>query len=169
MQERARNIQPYEAGTDAASVFTLWQTTVGKEDMPEVLAFEEREFPNWLKHYESCNRLRDYHDILVARDQNKNGQVVGTLITSSPQSHPERTDVIWRVLPGYDAGSPGAVGVTPSEQGRGIGIALVSRASDLLKERGIRNCVIDWVVITDFYAKLEYAKWRAFHMSSREP
>ena len=135
-------------------------------DGPEILAFEGREFPNWLKHYERDSRLGDYQDILVARDQN--GQVVGTLLMSTPQSHPERTDVVWRVLLGADAGSMGAVGVAASEQGRGIGIALVARASDLLKERGVRNCYIDWVAITDFYAKLGYQKWRAFDMSMRE-
>lgn len=135
-------------------------------DGPEILAFEGREFPNWLKHYERDSRLGDYQDILVARDQS--GQVVGTLLMSTPQSHPERTDVVWRVQLGADAGSIGAVGVAASEQGRGIGIALVARASDLLKERGVRNCYIDWVEITDFYAKLGYQKWRAFDMSMRE-
>lgn len=137
------------------------------EDMSEVLAFEAREFPNWLKHYEHCARLGNYQDILVARDQNQSGQVVGTLLTSTPQSHPERTEVIWRVPLGYDAGSLGAVGVAYSEQGRGIGIALVARASELLRERGVRNCYIDWVSITDFYAKLGYSKWRAYHTSLR--
>jgi beta-N-acetylhexosaminidase len=140
--------------------------TAKQEDIPEVLAFEQREYPNWLPHYERCSRLGDYQDILLAR--NASGQVAGTLLLYTPQSHSERTDVIWRVLLGYDAGAMGAVGVSPSEQGRGIGIALVARASDLLKERGIRNCTIDWVEITNFYAKLGYKKWRAFLTSWRE-
>jgi beta-N-acetylhexosaminidase len=135
-------------------------------DMPAILAFEEREFPNWLQHYERLARLGEYRDVLMARDHD--GQVLGALLMSTPQSHTERTDVVWRVLLGSDAGSMGAVGVAPSAQGRGIGIALVARASDLLKTRGIRNCYIDWVVITDFYAKLGYKKWRAFKMSERE-
>ncbi|HXR65263.1 MAG TPA: GNAT family N-acetyltransferase, partial [Ktedonobacteraceae bacterium] len=100
------------------------------------------------------------------RDQ-KTGQVVGTLLMSTPQAHAERTDLVWRVLLGADAGSMGAVGVAEAEQGRGIGIALVARASDLLKERDVRNCYIDWVVITDFYARVGYKKWRAFQMSER--
>jgi predicted N-acetyltransferase YhbS len=131
-------------------------------DIPEVLTFEGREFANWLALYECLAGLGDYQDILVARDQ-KTGQVVGTLLMSTPQSHTSRTDVVWRVLLGSDAGSMGAA----SEQGRGIGIALVARASDILRARGIRNCYIDWVVITDFYAKLGYKKWRAFKMSER--
>lgn len=136
------------------------------EDVPEILAFEQREFPNWLQHYERCARLGNYQDFLLARNQE--GVVVGTLLMYTPQSSAERTDVVWRVLLGYDAGAMGAVGVAPSERGRGTGIALVARASDLLKERGVRNCYIDWVEITDFYAKLGYKKWRALFTSMRD-
>lgn len=134
-------------------------------DIPAVLAFEEREFPNWLSHYQYLASLGESRDILVSRDQH--GQVLGTLLMSTPQSHAERSDVVWRVLLGSDAGSIGAVGVAAAEQGRGIGIALVAHASELLKARGVRNCYIDWVVLTDFYAKLGYKKWRAFKMSGR--
>ncbi len=138
-------------------------TTATSADIADVLAFEEREFPNWLPHYERLAKLGDYQDILLARDQ-RTGAVVGTLLMSTPHSHVSRTDVVWRVLLGADAGSMGAVGVASAEQGRGIGIALVARASDILRERGTRTCYIDWVVITDFYAKLGYQKWRAFVM-----
>lgn len=145
---------------------TLYPAT--SADIEEVLAFETREFPNWLPHYERLAGLGDYQDILLARDQ-RTGQGVGTLLMSTPRSHVSRTDVVWRVLLGNDAGSMGAVGVAGAEQGRGIGIALVARASDILRERGIRNCYIDWVAITDFYAKLGYQKWRAFVMYEYAP
>lgn len=136
------------------------------EDVPEILAFEEREFPNWLQHYERCAHLGDYQDFLLARNQD--GQIIGTTLMYTPQSHTTRTDLVWRVLLGYDAGAMGAIGVAPVEQGRGAGIALVARASDLLKERGMRNCYIDWVALTDFYAKLGYRKWRSFFVSMRD-
>lgn len=137
--------------------------TASLADIPEVLTFEGREFPNWLAAYERLASFSDYGNILLARDQH--GHVVGTLLMSTPQSHAERTDVVWRVLLGFDAGSMAAVGVAEAEHGRGIGIALVARASDLLKAGGIRNCYIDWVELTDFYAKLGYKKWRAFKMA----
>jgi beta-N-acetylhexosaminidase len=140
--------------------------TATQANISEVLAFERREFPSWLSLYEHLASLGEYNDILVARDLH--GQVAGTLAMSTPQSHPERTDVVWRVPLGYDAGSIGSVGVAQAEQGRGIGIALVARASDLLQARGIHICYIDWVVLTDFYAKLGYKKWRAFRMSKGE-
>jgi beta-N-acetylhexosaminidase len=135
-------------------------------DGADVLAFEKREFPHWLMHYERCVRLGDYQDLLVARDQQ--GQILGTLMVYTAQSSSERHDLIWQGVLGSDAGAFGAVGVAESQQGRGIGIALVARASDILKERGVRNCAIDWVLLTDFYGKLGYTKWRAYHSDWRD-
>ncbi|HEY1348494.1 MAG TPA: GNAT family N-acetyltransferase [Ktedonobacteraceae bacterium] len=135
-------------------------------DAPEILAFEQREFPDWLPHYQRCAHLGDYQDILCARQQD--GRIMGTLLMYTPQSQSSRTDVVWRILLGYDAGALGAVGVSPAAQRQGIGLALVARASELLKARGVRNGYIDWVQLTDFYAQVGYSTWRAFLPSMRE-
>jgi GNAT superfamily N-acetyltransferase len=140
--------------------------TATSQNIADILAFETREFPNWLMHYQRYADIGDYQDLLVARDNNS-GHIVGTLVMYSSQSHPSRTDIIWQTTPAATNGAIGAVGVAASERGRGIGIALVARASDLLKERGVHNCYIDWVVLTDFYAKLGYAKWRDYLISWR--
>lgn len=134
-------------------------------NVTDVLLFESQHFPNWLMHFERNARLGDYQDMLVARDSA--GRVVGTLVISSPQSHPRRTDVVWQSLLGWEAGSLGAVGVVEQERGRGIGLALVAYASEILKERGVRTCYIDWLVLTDFYGKLGYKVWRDYRMSKR--
>lgn len=136
------------------------------EDVPEVLDFARREFPSWLHHYAHCAHLGDYQDILCARQ--RDGRIVGSLLMYTSHSHETRTDVVWRVLLGYDAGALGAVGVASAAQGRGIGLALVAHASDCLKGRGVSNGYIDWVQRTDFYAKLGYTTWRAFFTSRRE-
>ncbi|GCE26895.1 GNAT family acetyltransferase [Dictyobacter alpinus] len=132
-----------------------------QQNITDVLAFEARHFANWLPQYERCADLGDFRDLLVAHDES--GEIIGTLIMYSEQSHPERTDVIWQDLLGETTGAMAAVGVAESERGRGIGIALVAGASELLKERGVGNCFIDWVELTDFYAKVGYEKWRAYH------
>ncbi len=137
------------------------------EDMADVLAFEEREYPSWLKHYETNNRLGDYQDVFIARD--RDGQLVGVLNTKTAHSHPERPELPWPALLGENAGVLGAVGVAAAMQGSGIGIALCAKASDVLKERGVGTCYIDWVEerTTHFYEKLGYAKWRSYHTSWR--
>lgn len=65
---------------------------------------------------------------------------------------------------GKSVGAIGCVGVAANMQGQGIGIALVARATELLIERGVEICSIDWVVLTDFYAKLGYTVWRGYDM-----
>jgi beta-N-acetylhexosaminidase len=137
-----------------------------EENIAEVLAFEKQEFPHWVMHFERCAELGDYQDLLVACDETDH--VVGTLVTCSPNSHPDRTDIIWQSLLGTEAGAMGAVGVAASERGRGIGIGIVARASEVLRERGVGNCYVDWVELTDFYAKLGYVKWREYFPSWRE-
>lgn len=136
------------------------------QDIPEILEFEQRTFPTWLHHYADCARLGDFQDMLLARQ--RDGRVVGTLLMATPHSHETRTDVVWRVLLGSEAGALGAVGVAPEAQGRGIGLALVAHACDLLQGRGVRTGYIDWVQRPDFYAKLGYTRWRAFFPSRRE-
>jgi beta-N-acetylhexosaminidase len=140
-------------------------TSATNQNVTDVLAFEAKEFPHWLALYERCADLGDYRDLLAAREDD--GRIVGTLITYSPQSHPKRADLIWQDILGENGGAIGAVGVDEQERGRGIGIALVAAASELQKQRGVQNCFIDWVTLTDFYAKDGYGKWREYIYSQR--
>ncbi len=140
-------------------------TSATSQNVTDVLAFEAKEFPHWLPLYERCAALGDYRDLLAAREDD--GRVVGTLIMYSPLSHPKRADLIWQDILGENGGAIGAVGVDEQERGRGIGIALVAAASELQKQRNVQNCFIDWVVLTDFYAKVGYSKWREYFYYQR--
>ncbi len=138
-----------------------------RDNVADALAFEGREFPNWLHfHFEPYANLGDYQDILVAR--NAHNHVVGTLCMVTPRSHPARVDLIWQDVLGEDAGGLGAVGVAEAERGCGIGIALVARGTEILRARGVRNVWIDWLVIPDFYARAGYKIWREYHTSWRD-
>jgi beta-N-acetylhexosaminidase len=140
-------------------------TTATNANITDVLSFEARNFPHWLNHFEHVADAGDYRDIVVARDEHE--KILGTLVIYTPQSHPDRTDVIWQQILGNTAGGINAVGVSESARGRGIGSALVARATEILRERGVENSYIDWVVLTDFYAKLGYEKWREYYTSWR--
>lgn len=135
------------------------------EEVAELLAFEQREFPEWVMHYELAAHLGDYQDMLIARQANE--EIMGTLLMYTPQSHPARPDLVWQRLVGEDGGAMGAVGVAETARGRGIGLALVVYGSDILKARGVGHCQIDWVVLTDFYARAGYRVWRSYTMSQR--
>jgi ribosomal protein S18 acetylase RimI-like enzyme len=135
-------------------------------DAPDVLVFEAREFPNWLAAYEELVRLGSYDDILLARDSS--GALLGVLAMYSPRSHPERADCQWKALLGDDIGGLGAVGVAADARGRNIGLALIARGSEILRERGVGNCWIGWTEAIGFYSKIGYQVWREFGMSARE-
>jgi GNAT superfamily N-acetyltransferase len=125
-------------------------------DLPQVLAFEEAHFPEWLVSFR-----RGDSSILAAR--NSEGTVVGTLLFRGPGP----VSTFWRLL-GADSAAIACVGVAESAQGRGVGSALVARASELLRDAGARVSLIDWVVRTDFYGRVGYEPWREYLMATRE-
>jgi beta-N-acetylhexosaminidase len=128
----------------------------GAADLPQVLAFEEAHFPEWLVSFR-----RGDSSILAARDSE--GTVVGTLLFRGPGP----VSTFWRLL-GADSGAIACVGVAEAAQGRGVGSAMVARASELLRDAGARVCLIDWVVRTDFYRRVGYEPWREYLMATRE-
>ena len=136
------------------------------ETIDEVLAFEMREFPGWVDHFQRVAGVGDYSDIVMARDIT--GEVVAALATYSKLSHPSRCDVLWQPLLNRYTGAIGSVGVAEVERGRGIGLGLVAWASELLRDQGLASCYIDWVFLTEFYAKLGYEKWRVYQMGELE-
>jgi len=54
------------------------------------------------------------------------------------------------------AGTIACVGVAGEAQGQGIGTAMVTRASELLREAGTRVCHIGWTTREAFYARAGY-------------
>ena len=65
---------------------------------------------------------------------------------------------------GPAAGTIGCVGVAPQLHGRGIGTALVIRASQLLAQAGTRTCHIGWTTREAFYRRAGYQPWRRYAM-----
>lgn len=127
-------------------------TTAVSSVMGEVDAFEETHFPQWARHFSGTTE-----DVMTARDAD--GALIGTLLFSGPDAeHP------YRPLLGPRAGLIGCVGVAESAQGRGVGSAMVAHASRVLRDRGTRTCLIDWVVRESFYGRLGYRSWRRYRM-----
>jgi beta-N-acetylhexosaminidase len=128
----------------------------GATDLTEVLAFEKAHFPEWLGFFRGGES-----SILAARD--REGAIVGTLLFRGPGP----VSRFWQLL-GADSAAIACVGVAEAAQGRGVGSALVARASELLRDAGARVCLIDWVVRTDFYRRVGYEPWREYLMATRE-
>jgi beta-N-acetylhexosaminidase len=122
------------------------------DERQAVMAFEAATFPSWTRWFERS----DMH-VLAARDGN--GAIVGTLLFAGPDP-----EAMFAPLLGPRSGTIGCVGVAPEAQGRGIGSAMVARASEILRDRGTRACHIGWTVREAFYTRAGYLPWRRYRM-----
>ena len=136
-----------------------------EDEVADVLAFEAEHFPGWAGAFVYTAELGDIQNMLIAIDQRKG--IVGTLMLHTPSSRWLGANVVWKTLLGDNLGGISAVGVAASERGRGIGIGMVAVGSEVLRDRGIGNCHIDWTRIVDFYGKVGYSVWREYWMSGR--
>lgn len=136
-----------------------------QDEVDDVLAFEWQHFPGWAPGFVYMAQLGDFQNMLVAFDSEKG--IVGTLMLHTPSSRWLSANIAWKTMLGDALGGMSAVGVAESERGRGIGIGMVAVGSEVLRERGVGNCHIDWTNIVDFYGKLGYTVWRRYWMSTR--
>ncbi len=135
-------------------------------DHADILAFHAREFPNWQPEYAHVLDIGDGDDILIARDR-RDGSLIGSLILFTPRSQPMRGDVLWWAELGEPLGALSAVGVSAASRGRGIGVALIGRGTELLQARGVRIAHIGWTNIPEFYVKVGYHIWEFFEVGGR--
>jgi GNAT superfamily N-acetyltransferase len=124
------------------------------DDMARVLAFEEREFPVWARYV----REHAPEDILIGVDGE--GDIVASLLFDMPP-------ILWSRLLG-NAAEIGAVGVAESRRNLGLGTALVARACELLRDRGVEVAVLRWLYRVSFYRRLGFTVWKRYFMSSKE-
>ena len=122
------------------------------DDVPAVMAFETATFPNWVRWFQAGDQ-----DTLLARDHA--GAICATLLLDGPGA-----DTVFAPMLGPAAATIGCVGVAPHGEGRGIGTALVVRASEILRDRGAGTCHISWTVRESFYTRAGYRPWRRYRM-----
>lgn len=64
-------------------------------------------------------------------------------------------------------GQLGAIGVSADRRGLGYGGALLDGGLRTLRDGGVRGCIIDWLVLVDFYAKFGFTPYRRYEMLSK--
>jgi beta-N-acetylhexosaminidase len=141
--------------------------TAAPSDAPVVLEFERRCFPGWLHAFERVAARGEYGDILFARDGK--GTILGTTLVMDPRSQWRRNAFVWSELLGENTGGIGPLGVQEAARGRGIGLALAARVTELLQERGVATSYVGWTWLVDWYGKLGYHVWQEYRMSWNSP
>jgi ribosomal protein S18 acetylase RimI-like enzyme len=150
-----RGYQPPPRAYDGAarSGVTIRQGT--ESDADAVVAFETAVFPRWTRWFQSGGQ-----NVLIACDSEAG--IAGTLLFSGPGA-----DIVFGPVLGPNAGTIGCVGVAPHRQGRGVGTAMVARASEILRDSGTRICHISWTARESFYTHARYQPWRRYRMFHR--
>ena len=124
-----------------------------------VTKFERTNFPAWSTFVDNELASSGDENLIVA--QNQDGTVVGTILMEAGIT--ER----WARDSGVRIGSLNILGVASPYQGRGIGLALTSRAMELLRDRGCSRCYIQWTGLTAWYGKLGATVWAEYRMAQK--
>lgn len=118
----------------------------------------------WIEAYEQLAKANQHEEVLVAFDES--GAQVGWTLMCRPNSLLGPGFAFLPCLPSKDkTGLIACVGVDASARKKGVGLALLVKAMEYMKERGLEGVLIDWVVIRGFYETLgyevfwEYEKW----------
>jgi beta-N-acetylhexosaminidase len=118
----------------------------------------------WVQAYERLAAANQHHEALVAF--NETGVQVGWTLMCHPDSVIGRDFAFLPLLPSKKrTGLIACVGVDESARKKGIGLALLVKAMEDMRARGLEGVLIDWVVIRGFYETLgfdvvwEYAKY----------
>ncbi|CEP15152.1 hypothetical protein [Parasitella parasitica] len=147
----------------------IWFGTIQAEEIGDLIEFQKRYFDYWVSTFQHHADLGDYHDLVVAREGDRDGKIVGSLVLHTTEgSHEYRTDLIWidDSLFTRKSGGMACVGVATEERGRGIGNGLVCYANQTLRERGVNVSYVDWVELIDFYSRTGYRKWRSYRLGA---
>jgi ribosomal protein S18 acetylase RimI-like enzyme len=150
-----RGYRPPTRAYDSATRSGVTITQGTESDSGAVLAFETTHFPHWTRWFQSGDQ-----NVLIAVD--REAGIAGALLFSGPG-----TDTVFGPMLGPDAGTIGCVGVAPHRQERGIGTAMVARASEILRDSGTRTCHISWTAREAFYTRAGYQPWRRYRMFHR--
>jgi ribosomal protein S18 acetylase RimI-like enzyme len=144
--------QPPPALSERAASTGISLTLASGSDLAEVVAFEAANFPQWVRSFSAGKE-----GILIARE--RAGNIAGALLLDGPGA-----DTVLTPMLGPAAGTIGCVGIAPPLHDRGIGTALVTRASQILAEAGTRACHIGWTTRETFYRRAGYQPWRRYAM-----
>ncbi|OCT11299.1 acetyltransferase [Paenibacillus pectinilyticus] len=136
------------------------------DEKDELLAFFRRCFPGrWeyeaIRYFELGGTGREF--VVIETD----GHIVGFCRINDSSSPIIAQNVYWSPLFEDELGGIGPLGVDSAYQGRGFGLAVVQAGVHFLRERQIRQIVIDWTTLVAFYEKLNYRVWKAYDSYSK--
>jgi beta-N-acetylhexosaminidase len=110
---------------------------------------------SWAKAYETLAAYNQHHEVMVAFDPETNAQIGWTLMCSHSAIISDSFAFLPLMPSKEKTGLIAAVGVDKSARGKGVGLALMVKAMENMRERGIEGVCVD-LAIRDFYEKFGF-------------
>jgi ribosomal protein S18 acetylase RimI-like enzyme len=135
-------------------------------DAPRLLAFLDEVFPGRWRYtvgrvLQQGGSIGDIMGVVAAN------RVVGFAQLYHPHSRWIGPSVAWTWGLGRLTGGIGPMGLASSFRGRGLGLALLDRSVRRLAQLGVREIVVDWTGLRDFYGRLGFSVWRRYRQGEK--
>lgn len=157
-----RDLSNYEP--PAGCVETLKRAKVGpigEQHVPALHALLEREFPGrWACDLKACIDQEGSSEGVFGLFSGD--EVQGFALTQREGQSLPIGGGVWHQALGEQWGSLGPIGVAKSIRGQGQGNALLASALLALKSAGVRQCIIDWTTLVEFYGRHGFVPTRNY-------
>jgi predicted N-acetyltransferase YhbS len=132
-----------------------------EDDHPLLVKFFEREFSGrWRYDILQKIEMEETHRGIMGLFHKD--AIHGFASLQDSQSKYPIAGAVWRKSLGENWGTLGPIGVSQKVRGNGWGGALLAAGLLEQKARGVRQCLIDWTVLDEFYGKHGFEKTRTY-------
>lgn len=133
--------------------FQITHPTTSDEEV--ILKLISEEFPFWYTYYKHQLKISDHDKLLICTNQS--GEIVGVTMLFLGG---------YKFQPMFDGmvGGGRCLGVSEKYRGKGIGLALKAKGTEIARDSGAKYVVVQYTTVPDFYKTLGFQSWRQYHM-----
>ncbi|WP_027625443.1 GNAT family N-acetyltransferase [Clostridium lundense] len=135
-------------------------------DKKGLIQFFEKSFPGrWLEEVKfALNYAINGEDMIVIKDI-KNDRIIGFSRIYHKKSSIIGPPIYWRKLLGGNYGGLGPIGVDLEYRKKRLGLTLLFKSLEILKNKGVQHMCIDWTDLYKFYGMFNFMPWKSYmHM-----
>ncbi|HVT13042.1 MAG TPA: GNAT family N-acetyltransferase [Fimbriimonadaceae bacterium] len=136
-----------------------------ESDLQSLKAFFEEEFPGRWRH-DVLEKISVEGADKTCFGAFEGKRAVGFALIQDWTHRQPIGGAVWHQALGEKWGALGPIGVAESERGRGLGHSVLGMALSNLKSRGVRNCIIDWTTLEEFYGRHGFQISRRYKAAS---
>lgn len=143
--------------------------TLKFQDRKGLMQFLHKSFPGrWYEEFEEFFQIgMEDRDVVVLKDKDA---VIGFAHIYDNKSKFIGPSIYWRQLLGENYGGLGPIGIDKDYRKLGLGVLILHKSLQILKERHVDKMVIDWTDtdILDFYGKFNFMPWKEYKKATKK-